>query len=294
MMASAGQQTMETGHEDMVVSCPSPASLCKMQAHRSSTMQSWTTMASVSPRVPPTRPSKSLPWKENRSDCKIHCAGKLPQDGMAHCPRSHDGPVWQVAWAHPKFGTILASASYDAHVIIWRDSSTSTQQSSWTKLFEHTVHTSSINSIAWAPHELGALLACASSDGKVSVLEFKDDGTWDTKVFNAHGMGCNAVSWAPAIVAGNLVSTQPDFNAQTKRLATGGCDNVVKIWSFEYYLYFDELISSQEKNIWAEETTLQGHTDWVRDVAFAPSIGMPKTYLASGSQVSALKISVDP
>jgi protein transport protein SEC13 len=25
----------------------------------------------------------------------------------------HEGPVWQVAWAHPKFGTLLASCSYD-------------------------------------------------------------------------------------------------------------------------------------------------------------------------------------
>lgn len=25
----------------------------------------------------------------------------------------HEGPVWQVAWAHPKFGTKLASCSYD-------------------------------------------------------------------------------------------------------------------------------------------------------------------------------------
>lgn len=96
------------------------------------------------------------------------------------------------------------------------------------------MHTSSINSIAWAPHELGALLACASSDGKVSVLEFKDDGTWDTKVFNAHGMGCNAVSWAPALTPGSLLSTQPDVNANTRKLATGGCDNLIKIWGFEY------------------------------------------------------------
>jgi protein transport protein SEC13 len=29
---------------------------------------------------------------------------------------------------------------------------------------------------------------------------------------------------------------------------------------------------------------LRGHTDWVRDVAYMPSIGMPKTYLASASQ----------
>jgi protein transport protein SEC13 len=29
-----------------------------------------------------------------------------------------------------------------------------------------------VNSISWAPHELGAMVACASSDGKVSVLTF--------------------------------------------------------------------------------------------------------------------------
>jgi hypothetical protein len=31
---------------------------------------------------------------------------------------------------------------------------------------------SAVNSVAWAPHELGPLLACASSDGRVSVLSF--------------------------------------------------------------------------------------------------------------------------
>ena len=29
--------------------------------------------------------------------------------------RRHDGPVWQVAWAHPKFGTLLASCSFPQH-----------------------------------------------------------------------------------------------------------------------------------------------------------------------------------
>lgn len=27
--------------------------------------------------------------------------------------KGHIGPVWQVAWAHPKFGNLLASCSYD-------------------------------------------------------------------------------------------------------------------------------------------------------------------------------------
>lgn len=33
----------------------------------------------------------------------------------------HEGPVWQVAWGHPKFGNLLASASFDHRVIIWKE-----------------------------------------------------------------------------------------------------------------------------------------------------------------------------
>jgi len=29
--------------------------------------------------------------------------------------KGHIGPVWQVAWAHPKFGNLLASCSYDRY-----------------------------------------------------------------------------------------------------------------------------------------------------------------------------------
>jgi protein transport protein SEC13 len=35
--------------------------------------------------------------------------------------RGHEGPVWQVAWAHPKFGQMLASCSFDHRVIIWKE-----------------------------------------------------------------------------------------------------------------------------------------------------------------------------
>lgn len=45
--------------------------------------------------------------------------------------KGHQGPVWQVAWAHPKFGNILASCSYDRKVIIWK----STTPRDWTKLW---------------------------------------------------------------------------------------------------------------------------------------------------------------
>ena len=36
--------------------------------------------------------------------------------------------------------------------------------------------------------------------------------------------------------------------------------------------------------------TLLGHSDWIRDLAFAPNIGLPKTYLASCSQDKTVRI----
>ncbi|KAH8551671.1 WD40-repeat-containing domain protein [Umbelopsis sp. PMI_123] len=184
--------------------------------------------------------------------------------------KGHEGPVWQVAWAHPKFGSILASCSYDGRVFIWKE-----QNGAWTKIKEHTAHTASVNSISWAPHEIGPILACASSDGKVSTLEYKDDGSWDTASFDAHTIGCNAVSWAPAAIPGSLVQVTggaPNVNI-VNRFASAGCDNLIKIWSWK-----------EDLNTWKEEETLDGHSDWVRDVAWAPNIGLPKSYLASCSQ----------
>ncbi|KAK9764446.1 GTPase-activating protein S13 [Basidiobolus ranarum] len=184
--------------------------------------------------------------------------------------QGHEGPVWQVAWAHPKFGSILASCSYDGRVFIWKE-----VEGNWTKIKEHTHHTSSVNSISWAPHELGPVIACASSDGKVSVLTFRDDATWDVQVLQADAIGCNAVAWAPATTPGGLIQVSgaaPNANS-VKRFATGGCDNQIKIWSWR-----------EDTNTWKEEDSLEGHTDWIRDLAWAPNIGLPKTYLASCSQ----------
>lgn len=53
-------------------------------------------------------------------------------------PFSHEGPVWQVAWAHPMYGNILASCSYDRKVIIWKE-----ENGTWEKTHEHTGHDSS-------------------------------------------------------------------------------------------------------------------------------------------------------
>ena len=58
---------------------------------------------------------------------------------------SHTGPVWQVAWAHPKYGHILASCSYDGKVLIWKEQQGGSAAGGWIKIKEHTLHTASGN-----------------------------------------------------------------------------------------------------------------------------------------------------
>jgi protein transport protein SEC13 len=70
--------------------------------------------------------------------------------------------------------------------------------------------------------------------------------------------------------------------SNVKRLVTGGCDHLVKVWwYFSTYLMY----SQTDNGSWVEEAVLEGHTDWVRDVAWAPNIGITASYIASGSQV---------
>ncbi|KZF26361.1 putative nuclear pore complex subunit [Xylona heveae TC161] len=187
--------------------------------------------------------------------------------------KGHEGAVWCVSWAHPKYGNILASSSFDGKVFIWRE-----QNGQWTKVFDFGLHTASVNIVSWAPHELGCLLACASSDGNVSVLEFADN-SWSHKIFPAHIIGVNAVSWAPSTSPGSLVSAGSGIGKERERkFVSGGSDNLVKIWEW-----------SSETQSYTNTTTLSGHTDWVRDVAWAPTI-LQKSYIASASQDKTVRI----
>ncbi|PVG01231.1 WD40 repeat-like protein [Serendipita vermifera] len=229
-----------------------------------------------------------------------------------HTLTGHTGPVWQVAWAHPKYGSILASCSYDGKVLIWKESTPSgagAGSGKWTTIKEHSLHTASVNSIAWAPHELGAILACASSDGRVSVLTFKNDGTWDASLFTAHATGCNAISWSPSVLPGTLIvpqarpgnagpgQAQAAYPTPIQRFITAGSDNTLKIWilntntaaspSGSFSTPGFEVSTPSVSNpsaTWVLEETLEAHTDWVRDVAWAPNVGLPRSYIASCGQ----------
>ena len=130
-------------------------------------------------------------------------------------------------------------------------------------------------------------MACASSDGKVSILSKSQAGEeWEWKVISAHSSGCNSVSWRPSSVPKSLLEL--DFNALErepvplgpKMIATGGCDNTVKLWKVV-------LEGGDDGNVcekWELEATLSDHTDWVRDVCWRPNLGQVSHMLVSCSQ----------
>ncbi|WVZ66517.1 LOW QUALITY PROTEIN: hypothetical protein U9M48_015724 [Paspalum notatum var. saurae] len=113
----------------------------------------------------------------------------------------HYGPVWRVAWAHPKYGTILASCGYDGRVIIWKEDA----RGNWSQAHVFPDHKSSVNSIAWAPW---TFVLPVHDDGRISILTMRPDGGWDTgTIERAHPVGATAISWAPATALGSLAGS---------------------------------------------------------------------------------------
>ena len=187
--------------------------------------------------------------------------------------QGHEGPVWQVSWAHPKFGTILASCSFDGSVMVHRE----VRPREWTCLYHaRGLHQSSVNGVAFGPHEYGLVLAAASSDGRVSILKHQPNQTWTMDYLQDSPLGVNAVSWAPV---GSFMDPNDPQKLAPPRLVTGSCDHGLKFW-----------IGPEEAGgEWKEDeaqcdTSGLVHTDWVRDVAWAPSLLPNYNQVASCSE----------
>jgi protein transport protein SEC13 len=132
------------------------------------------------------------------------------------------------------------------------------------------LHESSVNGLAFCPHEFGLALAAASSDGKVSILTHQPDNSWLVEYIHDNPLGVNAVSWAPA---GGYSD-----ESETPRMVTGGCDNRIRFW-----------VKNLEINKWEEDKsaavgTSLSHSDWVRDVAWAPPLLPNVNVVASCSE----------
>lgn len=139
---------------------------------------------------------------------------------------------------------------------------------------------SSVNSISFAPHSFGLILACACSDGTVTVCTRREtDGRWEQQTFAAHKGGVNSISWGPDVKTGALLAAANAVSSMKveRRFVTGGCDNRIRIWR-----------QSDADGSWEDQSVFSNsdasHNDWVRDVAWAPSLGLPANTIASASE----------
>ncbi|CAG8484714.1 14722_t:CDS:2, partial [Racocetra fulgida] len=114
---------------------------------------------------------------------------------------------------------------------------------------------------------LKGILASCSYDSKVIIWK-EQKGSWKKiKEYTGH----TASGMIRLVQVGDLnefiiLKDDGSWDARTFEAHTIGANSV------------------KDTNEWKDEETLEGHTDWVRDVAWAPNVGLPKSYLASCSQ----------
>ena len=190
----------------------------------------------------------------------------------------------------------------------------------WEKVFE-TQLPSVCPSIAWSPPQYGLIVAAACGDGKVSVFSASADlnSAWQQKTFHAHDEGCVCVTWAPCLAPNSIAhlplvppaqlqqqgnnnnnnNSNPSSNggnnataaaaaaaAQQQnnsalalphpRIATGGRgERTVKIWKY----YSEDREWGLDQNL----NDLPPNTPCIRDINWAPNVGLPFTYLAAST-----------
>lgn len=135
--------------------------------------------------------------------------------------KGHSGLVWKVAWAHPEFGQILATCSFDRSVCIWvektnRTSTPSTLSchphaqsgdphhrplSEWDRKACLSESRSSVTDVKFSPKHLGLLLATCSSDGTLRIYEAPDIMNlkqWIPQHELNCKIPCSCLSWNPS------------------------------------------------------------------------------------------------
>lgn len=126
--------------------------------------------------------------------------------------RAHDDIVNKVKWAHPDFGSIIATSSYDKTVIIWeepknvntpfqvQESPDLVENKLWNVRAKLSDSKEAIEDIKFAPKSKGLLLATASADGIFRVYEAPDImnlGSWQIRTSTkVNSNGISALSWS--------------------------------------------------------------------------------------------------
>ena len=235
---------------------------------------------------------------------------------------AHQGPVWKLKWAHPQYGRIIASCSFDRTVAIWEElnhhssgtgapSSASQYEGEGTgnqgastatgtandrdtrkkmngprksnwKLRTRRDSQEPVTDIAFAPRSLGLQLATVSGDGYVRI--YKPDDTHNLEFW--HEQSFEATT-SDADEGGSGVG-QDEGNAKRGRQLTSIS------WCEAHFCPPMLAVAAKDGSIrvwafneaferWMVMHRLQAHTGAVHDVAWAPDTGRSFHLLASAS-----------
>uniref|UniRef100_A0A3Q2DWC4 SEH1-like (S. cerevisiae) n=1 Tax=Cyprinodon variegatus TaxID=28743 RepID=A0A3Q2DWC4_CYPVA len=124
--------------------------------------------------------------------------------------KTHSGSVWRVTWAHPEFGQVLASCSFDRTAAVWEEivgESNDKQRglSHWIKRTTLVDSRTSVTDVKFAPKHMGLMLATCSADGVVRIYEAPDVmnlSQWSLQHEISCKLSCSCISWNPSRLDG--------------------------------------------------------------------------------------------
>ena len=227
--------------------------------------------------------------------------------------RAHSDSIWGLTWAHPEFGSVIASCSEDRTICIWEEKEVLTQPvaavekaEKWIKRATLTESKKAVTDVKFAPRFLGFLLASTSADGCVRIYEAPDAFSlnyWqlhDTLmveriVTEGSSRGANISSEMNDIsssgsssAAGGVVRESEygltciawnESPVEAARVAVGGYSKVVSIW-----------VQDSKTNKWREEIVFDKLTGVPHDVAWAPAMGRSYHQIATASRESIVRV----
>jgi len=187
--------------------------------------------------------------------------------------KTHSGSICKVTWAHPEFGQVIATCSFDRTALVFEEqvgfvntADNPDRASQWIQIASLVDSSNSVTDIKFSPKHLGLLLAMCYKDGVVRIYEAPDVmnlSYWSIQhVINCKLASASCISWNPSRSHAPMLAVSSD-----DPLAMSGG----KVEIHEY---------SSTARKWSKIAALTDMTDPVHDISFAPNLGRSHHLLA--------------
>lgn len=95
--------------------------------------------------------------------------------------QAHEAAVLKCCWAHPEFGNVIASCSFDRSIRVWEEVTSAADKNSsngsgqkWSEVARLVDSRGTVQDIEFAPNHMGLKLATVSVDGALRIYEAMD------------------------------------------------------------------------------------------------------------------------